>query len=170
MKQRVSLLLIFSALTFLAACGQDTGAGSGSYNQSTPTNTPTTTSSSSFTVGVASVTVNGATKQALTNNKGLTLYYFTSDTSTTPACTGGCLNIWPAVISSTSTVSVNGTLPGTLTVLNDPSRQQVLYNGHLLYTYAQDQKPGDTTGEGVAGKWFVATTDLPAMAGTTGGY
>ena len=44
--------------------------------------------------------------------------------------------------------------------LGDANGTQVTYNGHLLYTYAGDSKPGDTNGEGIDGVWFVATPDL----------
>ena len=32
---------------------------------------------------------------------------------------------------------------------------QVVYGGHLLYTYAQDMAAGDTKGQGVGGIWHV---------------
>ena len=41
---------------------------------------------------------------------------------------------------------------------------QVAYNGHLLYTFADDQ-PGHVTGQGVQG-FFVATPGLTALAGS----
>ena len=28
-------------------------------------------------------------------------------------------------------------------------------NGHLLYYYGGDTSPGDTTGQGIGGKWYV---------------
>jgi hypothetical protein len=36
----------------------------------------------------------------------------------------------------------------------------VLYNGHPLYRYSGDMAPGDTHGDGIEGKWHVATPDL----------
>jgi Secreted repeat of unknown function len=41
---------------------------------------------------------------------------------------------------------------------------QVAYNGHLLYTFADDQ-PGQVTGQGVQG-FFVATPGLTAITGS----
>ena len=41
---------------------------------------------------------------------------------------------------------------------------QVAYNGHLLYTFADDQ-PGQVTGQGVQG-FFVATPGLTALTGS----
>jgi len=40
----------------------------------------------------------------------------------------------------------------------------VQYNGHLLYTYSGDTAAGETTGEGLFGKWFVCTPGLTALA------
>ncbi len=39
--------------------------------------------------------------------------------------------------------------------LSAASTGQVVYNGHLLYTYANDSAPGDTKGQGVGGIWHV---------------
>jgi len=41
---------------------------------------------------------------------------------------------------------------------------QVAYNGHLLYTFADDQ-PGQVTGQGVQG-FFVATPGLTSITGS----
>ena len=42
---------------------------------------------------------------------------------------------------------------------------QVAYNGHLLYTFADDQA-GQVTGQGVQG-FFVATPGLTPLAGSS---
>ena len=117
------------------------------------------------TVGVAAAKVDGASKQVLVNAKGMTLYYFTSDTATSSACTGGCGSIWQA-LTSDSTPTAASMLPGKVSVVKTANGQQVAYNGHLLYTYSRDQAPGDTNGNGIAGKWFAATADLKAQAVT----
>jgi predicted lipoprotein with Yx(FWY)xxD motif len=118
---------------------------------------------SAVSVKVSSATVQGKAESILTNPAGLTLYYFTPDTATTSACTGGCASSWPPLISSsTTTPTADAPLTGKLSVVNAANGQQIQYNGHFLYTFASDTKPGDTTGEGVGGKWFVATPDLAA--------
>jgi predicted lipoprotein with Yx(FWY)xxD motif len=61
-------------------------------------------------------------------------------------------------------------LPGQLTVLSGANGNQVLYNGHPLYTYSKDGDAGNALGQGVGGKWFVATPDLAAMAASTPSY
>jgi secreted repeat protein with Y-X4-D motif len=46
----------------------------------------------------------------------------------------------------------------------DTHGSQVAYNGHLLYTFAEDQA-GQVTGQGVQG-FFVATPGLTAITGS----
>ncbi|HET9016837.1 MAG TPA: hypothetical protein VFN57_14650 [Thermomicrobiaceae bacterium] len=110
----------------------------------------------------------------LVDSQGMTLYEFSADTSTTSNCTGACAKIWPpltpfgpsATPTTASPVSSigNAATPvagpgatGTLSTITRPDgTYQVTYNGHPLYTYIKDTKPGDTTGNGVAGKWSVA--------------
>jgi predicted lipoprotein with Yx(FWY)xxD motif len=177
----VPLLLI---ALLAAACGNaSTSTGSSPTptvaptTASAPTATPTTASSSEAVVQTASATVGGKSVTILTNTKGMTLYYRTSDTATS-VCSGGCAQAWPPLLSSGSGTPTSSTsLPGTLSVVNDANGAQVAYQGHVLYTFASDTAPGQTSGQGVANVWFVATTDLKASSGggaaptpTTNGY
>lgn len=112
-------------------------------------------------VETRSITVSGSTETVLKDSRGMTLYYFTPDSATTVACTGSCAGIWPPLISSTDNPSSASSLPGHLTVVNGANGKQVEYNDHPLYTYAKDSTPADANGQGLFGKWFVAT---PALA------
>jgi hypothetical protein len=57
---------------------------------------------------------------------------------------------------------------------------QLTYNGHPLYTFVNDKKPGDTNGEGVkafGGSWFAVSPSGSKVAaasnpqgGGGGGY
>jgi predicted lipoprotein with Yx(FWY)xxD motif len=115
-------------------------------------------------IHTASIKVGDKTQTVLKNAKGLTLYYFTPDTATTVACTGGCASNWPPLLATTGTPTSNPALPGELTVLNGANGSQVLYNGHPLYTYIKDGDAADAYGQGIGGKWFVATSDLASAA------
>ncbi|HLZ63082.1 MAG TPA: hypothetical protein VKR06_39630 [Ktedonosporobacter sp.] len=151
----------------LAACGNASSSG-GYTTGSAPTTAPTTApATSGSAVGTASATVSGKTVMLLTNAQGMTLYYFKPDTTTTSACTADCASTWPPVLS-TSTPSSTASLPGTLAVQSNTNGQQIMYNGHPLYTFTGDKSPGQTNGEGIGNKWFVATADL-AMNGSSGG-
>jgi predicted lipoprotein with Yx(FWY)xxD motif len=148
----VTLLLVLSLL--LAACGSSSSTGSGS----TPTTAP---ASSSAVVKTSTASVNGTSQTILTNAQGMTLYYFTPDSTTTAACTTGCISVWPPLLFQGSGTPTSATsLPGMLSAVNDGNGTQVEYNGHPLYTFSGDTAAGQTTGEGTAGKWFVSTPDL----------
>lgn len=163
-------LLAFTLL--VAACG---GTASTNY-YTTPTATtssaqdatPTTASGSGAAVQTASATVNGKSVTILINAKGLTLYYRTSDTADS-VCSGGCAQIWhPLLFGGSGAPASAAALPGTLSVLNDANGAQVTYQGHPLYNFGSDTAPGQMGGQGVAGIWFVATTDLKAAGGGSG--
>jgi predicted lipoprotein with Yx(FWY)xxD motif len=127
----------------------------------------TTTASSSPVVLIktAAATVNGQSVTILTNTQGMTLYYFTPDSATNAVCNGSCAGTWPPLVfTSTGSPASATTLPGTLVVVKDANGQQVEYNGHPLYTYSLDTAPGQMNGEGVLGKWFVATSTLSVQS------
>jgi predicted lipoprotein with Yx(FWY)xxD motif len=108
----------------------------------------------------------------LVDAKGMTLYLFTKDTPGVTNCSGGCLKAWPALVAAGDLVAGPG-VAGKLDVITraDDGSKQVTYNGYPLYYWAKDKAPGDTTGQGVGGVWFVvpptATTTLPTAAPTT---
>ena len=150
----------------LAACGSSTSTGSSS---STPAPTATTASSSNALVKTATATVTGKSETILTDAKGKTLYYFTPDTATTAACTSSCADNWPPLLVTGSGSPTSATsLPGKLSMQTTANGNQVEYNGHLLYTFAADSAPGQTKGEGLFGKWFVATPDLTEGSNSSG--
>jgi predicted lipoprotein with Yx(FWY)xxD motif len=143
----------------VSACGSATTTSTGS-TQNTPTATATPTS-----VQTAQATVNGKAITILTDAKGLTLYYFTPDTATKVACSGGCAKTWPPLLFTGSGTPTSSTsLPGTLSVMNNANGNQVQYSGYLLYTYSGDTAPGQMKGEGLFGKWYVSTPDMASYA------
>ena len=120
-----------------------------------------------MTVNVQNATVMGQSQPILVDAKGSSLYYLTSDAMTTSACTGGCAGVWPPLLSSGMPTAPSA-VPGKLAVVKTANGAQVSYNGHLLYRYAPDAKPGDVGGDGLHGPqngvWHVATPALkPAM-------
>ena len=118
-------------------------------------------SNSNAIIKTATAMVSGKSETVLTNAQGKTLYYFTPDTTTTSACTGSCAQNWPPLLSTGSSTPTSATtLPGKLSAQTTANGNQVEYNGHLLYTFAGDSGPGQTNGQGLLGKWFVATSNL----------
>src|SRR3989440_7242240 len=170
--KRASLIALSILIVMLiAACGSSTSSGGGPYGSSgsnSPATPPPTSGSTSppALVHTATVTVSGQSDVVLTDTRGLTLYYFTPDSATQSACTRSCAQAWPPLLFSGSDDPTSSTsLSGKLSVQMDANGNQVEYNGHLLYTYSGDTAPSQTNGEGLLGKWFVATPDL-AVQGT----
>ena len=146
----------------VSAYGSTTSTGS---TASTPTTAPTTaatpTTASTFTVQTAQATVSGKTTTILTNAQGRTLYYFTPDTASKTVCTGSCAQTWPPLLfTGTGKPTASTALPGEVEVYKNVNGNQVIYNDHPLYIYNGDSAAGQTSGEGLFGKWFVATPDL----------
>jgi predicted lipoprotein with Yx(FWY)xxD motif len=157
---RPAIIPLLAALS-LAACGGTAGAPSGGTSAS---------GSGSALIHTASIKVGDKTETVLKTTKGLTLYYFTADTATKIACAAGCVSNWPPLLATAGTPSSNPALPGQLTVLNGGNGNQVLYNGHPLYTYAKDADPSDAYGQGIGAKWYVATPSLATASGYSPRY
>ncbi len=184
-------VLAAAALVVLfAACGSTSGSSSSTASTSTPQSTPSTSSSggrygggttptassASNLLKTVTATVSGKSETILTNAQGMTLYYRTSDAPPATVCSAGGASAWPPLIVSGSAAPTSATsLPGKLTSATNANGNQVEYNGHPLYTFSGDTAPGQTTGNGTAGIWFVATPDLkvqgtPQATPTTNGY
>ena len=105
------------------------------------------------TVTLKTATVDGVT--VLTDANGLTLYLFAPDTPTTSKCTGSCTAYWPPVIGvPRAGPGVTGTLG---TVSRGGRTVQATYDGHPLYTYIGDNRPGEANGNKVdlnGGYWY----------------
>ena len=119
------------------------------------------------TIGTGSSATLGA---YLTGAGGMTLYIRTSDPAGGSSCTGGCATAWPplAVAAGAQPVAEPGVTGTLATFTRSDGALQVTYNGHALYYYATDTKPGDTTGQGVGGVWFEAPVAASAGAASPG--
>ncbi len=167
--QGLALIGMFAVLV-LAGCGVSGYSGTqGTSGGSTPTpaGTPAAPAGAGI-VATSTASVGGTSETILTDTGGRTLYYFTSDTSTASACTTGCSHLWPPLLVSAGTPTSTSTLPGTLSAADVGNGMQVLYNGHPLYRYSGDAAPGQTNGEGIQGKWHVATPSLAVNSPPTG--
>ncbi len=178
---RRSFLITISLFVamFIAACASNTSTGGGAYgtgsSSASSTTAPTTTGNgnSSVMIKTATATIKGKSETILTNVDGKTLYYFTPDTATTAACAAGCISTWPPLLfTGSGSPTSSTTLSGKLSAQTDANGNQVEYNGHPLYLYSGDTAAGQTNGEGLFGKWFVATPNLPSQGGgsSNGGY
>lgn len=116
-----------------------------------------------YTVDTATIMVKGASTKVLTDAKGMTLYFVTTDTPTKSSCTGGCAKTWMPLLSA-SAPTTEEPLPGKLAVVKTANGSQVSYNGHLLYTFEGDSAPHQANGQGLGGKWWVAKVNLKSGA------
>ncbi len=92
----------------------------------------------------------------LTNAGGFTLYRFAPDTPTTSKCNGTCARLWPPLIAPvTAGPGVTGKIGR---IRRSDGSAQATYDGHPLYTYVGDLKPGEDTGNNLnaqGGVWHV---------------
>ena len=144
----------------MAAVGGITAASAGG---SPASSRPPPSQRRGATVRTASATVAGKTETILVNGHGLPLYFYRPDTATKSLVTGGLARLWPPL---TSAAPAAAGVSGKLAVLNDAHGQQVTYNGHLLYTFADDHA-GQVTGQGVQ-NFFVATPGLAPITSVRG--
>jgi predicted lipoprotein with Yx(FWY)xxD motif len=143
-------------------------AACASSSSSSPPAVAASSSTPSSVGMVLSRTIHGTA--VLTNSAGFTLYWFSSDTSTTSKCTGSCATFWPAV---TGPVTAGPGVTGTLGTITRPDGTvQATYDGHPLYTYVGDTAPGQAKGNGLKdpdGVWHEMTVSgkVVAPASTT---
>jgi predicted lipoprotein with Yx(FWY)xxD motif len=128
-----------------------------------------TSASGAATVHTKSVKVSGKSVTVLADANGKTLYYFMLDSPKSIACNGSCAQNWPPLLASSGAPTSAAALPGRLGVTRGANGRQVTYNGHPLYRYTKDGDAGDAYGQGVGGKWFVATPGLAAGSGPASG-
>jgi predicted lipoprotein with Yx(FWY)xxD motif len=89
---------------------------------------------------------------ALTNSAGMTLYTYDKDPAGKSACNGQCAVNWPPLMAAAGD---SGSGDYTVITRDDGSKQWA-YKGKPLYLWIKDQKPGDTTGDGVGKVWHTA--------------
>jgi predicted lipoprotein with Yx(FWY)xxD motif len=163
--------VLFTALLtgamVVAGCGGDSGSGT-----TTTTAGATTTTSGATTTTGAETTTSGTTaatlgladnstigQQILVDGNGKTVYLFDPDgTNTMSQVPDNIKANWPPV-AATGTPTAGAGLDATkLTVsMQADGTDQVLYNGHLLYTFVGDAAAGDANGQGLGGIWFVVS-------------
>lgn len=105
----------------------------------------------------------------LVGPNGMTLYIFTRDSLDTSVCTERCLENWPALtVESADALTTDEAIPGEFGTITreDDGTMQVTYNGMPLYYWARDAAPGDMTGEGVGGVWWVVPPATVAISKT----
>ena len=95
----------------------------------------------------------------LVDSKGITLYDFVQDKGTMSSCYGACATLWPPLITKGKPIAGPGVRASLLgTTKRKDGKLEVTYNGHPLYYFVTDRRPGQTTGQGVdqfGAPWWV---------------
>jgi predicted lipoprotein with Yx(FWY)xxD motif len=144
------LPVIFSGAMLLAACGKD--------SNNTSTNTTKAESSTTAPSGAVSTATVSVSDGRLVGPNGHTLYLFEKDNGTTSACTGACVGAWPALVAPGTPSGGTGVDATKLSTATGQAPNQVVYNGHLLYFFANDQAAGDTNGTKIP-NWYAVDKD-----------
>jgi len=151
--------LALIAMLAIAGCGSSNDSSSsssgGAYGSGEESTKPASAEGTAAVVTAASAPKLG---KIIVDSKGFTLYDFHKDKGTTPACYGGCAQVWPPLITEGKPQAGEGATASKLgTTERKDGTTQVTYAGHPLYTYVQDKKPGDTTGNdftSFGGEWY----------------
>lgn len=89
----------------------------------------------------------------LTNLEGKTLYVNITEDQFKSTCYEECASKWPPLIIASGD-QIAG--PQLSVITRDDGSLQATINGHPLYTYYKDEKPGDYLGDQVEGIWSAA--------------
>ncbi len=137
-----------------------TDTESGAATSEPATSEPVTSDVPAATVGVSDIELGSV----VTDADGLSLYLFTPDEAGEPTCTGGCAEAWPPVLVDGDPVAPEGIDPALLSTVEHPDGGTQLKIGKWpVYRFGGDAAPGDATGQGSGGKWFLIGPDGTAI-------
>jgi predicted lipoprotein with Yx(FWY)xxD motif len=145
------------ALALVAgACGGSDDDDEASTDTSEDT-TETTAAADQAAAGGFIQTAQTDLGEVLVTQDGLTAYGFTNDTDGTSTCEDSCADAWPPVLVE-GTELPEGLDPAVFSVVpRSDGTNQLKAGDWPLYTFAGDQAPGDTNGQGSGGVWFVVS-------------
>jgi predicted lipoprotein with Yx(FWY)xxD motif len=94
----------------------------------------------------------------LVDAEGMTLYMFDPDEQGPSVCDAGCLQAWPIVEGpGDAGQGVDASMLGTTE--STEGTTMATYNDWPLYYFVRDEAPGDVTGQGDNGVWWVIGPD-----------
>ncbi|MEU9099830.1 SCO0930 family lipoprotein [Streptomyces sp. NPDC048361] len=91
--------------------------------------------------------------------RGMTVYRLKKDSAwpMKSACTGACLQKWPAVAPVAKNDTKGIALKGFVTFDRPDGVKQQSITCWPVYTFSGDTKPGDTNGQGMGGTWYAVS-------------
>jgi len=146
------------------------GTAAGTAGAETTVSAPGAVQPEQSRSGAAADTVKvkkGKYGKILVDGKGRTLYLFKKDKKNKSNCHGGCASAWPPMTVDKKAQAGKGVKKSELSTTDRGNgKKQVTYNGHPLYRFAEDGKPGQTEGQGLdqfGAKWYVVDTKGKAV-------
>jgi predicted lipoprotein with Yx(FWY)xxD motif len=155
----ITFLASVAVIPLVALAVSACGGGGGAATAATPpaASKTKTTPTQTATVRVA----NSRLGRILVDSTGHTLYLFKADSGTSSACSGACAVAWPPLRTGATPAVAGGANAALLrTIPRSDGAPQVTYNGHPLYTFVKDHKPGDVNGQGLTAfgaAWFAVS-------------
>ncbi|MGX9120100.1 COG4315 family predicted lipoprotein [Mesorhizobium sp. BHbsci] len=90
-----------------------------------------------------------------TDANGMTLYTYDKDETGKSNCYDKCATSWPPLKTE-----ADAKVEGEWTIVDRTEGTKMwAYEGKPLYTFIEDKKAGDVTGDGVGGVWHIAKAD-----------
>ena len=110
--------------------------------------------------------------QVVVDARGMSVYLFAKDTkdSGMSACTGSCAATWPPVLAGSDAPAVEGVTGKVGTIATPDGKKQLTINGMPVYHFVKDKAPGDITGQGVGGVWYLVNPAGDKVTSAAGGY
>jgi predicted lipoprotein with Yx(FWY)xxD motif len=97
--------------------------------------------------------------KTLVDANGRTLYLFQADKRNVSNLSQAGQAVWPPFTAATKPRALNGALASQISTIKAVNgTAQIAYNGHPLYYYVGDHKPGQTLGQGLnqfGARWYV---------------
>ncbi|MYX30180.1 hypothetical protein GTY75_26730 [Streptomyces sp. SID8381] len=96
------------------------------------------------------------------DKNGMTVYRFLKDEAwpkPVSACTGACLEKWPAVAPVPANDTKGVRKKGLMGFTRPDGVKQMTVNCWPIYTYSGDKLPGDVNGQGIGGTWYAVSPD-----------
>jgi predicted lipoprotein with Yx(FWY)xxD motif len=149
---RTRLSLPIVAVIVAAAIAVIVSAAGGSTKKAQPT----VAANSALSVAQTSV------GKALADANGRTLYLFAGDKPNVSTLSAAGQVYWPPFTSTTTPLATGGAVAGEIGAVTGPSStRQLTYNGHPLYYFVGDHKPGQAAGQGLnqfGARWYALST------------
>ncbi len=104
----------------------------------------------------------------LVNAKGITLYFFDQDVagSGKSTCNGDCAVKWPPVMAA----ATDKPMGDYRVITRDDGKKQWAYKGKPMYTWPEDQEPGDKYGDNYNKVWHIFTPQNLAIKSSSREY